>query len=119
MSHQEKLNRLEELMTEPLVCEFHQLSNEIEKFERETLKFEPPTIPEMMLFIRDQRSETQRETSARSDMSLNRWKALESGKIEPSIKDARSLYKAGVPAKLLLKQKPGEINSGSNEDPTA
>jgi transcriptional regulator with XRE-family HTH domain len=55
-----------------------------------------------MMFRRDQMQETQREISLRAGMSLNRWKLLERGAVEPSIADARKLYAVGIPACVLL-----------------
>ena len=102
MTHTEKIDRLESLMRDSSVIEFHTLAAEIESFERETYPIQPPTIPEAMTFRREQMGENQREISLRAGMSLNRWKHLESGKNEPSLPDARKLYAVGIPASVIL-----------------
>lgn len=104
MTHAEKINRLEDLMRDSIVIEFHALAAEIDAFEREAYPIPPPTIPEAMLFRREQMQENQREISLRAGMSLNRWKHLESGKNEPSLPDARKLYAVGIPASVILGQ---------------
>ena len=104
MTHAEKINRLEDLMRDSIVIEFHTLAAEIDAFERETYAIPLPTIPEAMLFRREQMQENQREISLRAGMSLNRWKHLESGKNEPSLPDARKLYAVGIPASVILGQ---------------
>ena len=104
MTHAEKIDRLEDLMRDSIVIEFHELAAEIEAYEREKYPIPLPTIPEAMLFRREQMGENQREISLRAGMSLNRWKHLESGKNEPSLPDARKLYAVGIPASVILGQ---------------
>lgn len=90
-------------MTEPLVCEFHELATEIEAWERLRFPIALPSIGSAMNFRRNQMGENQKEISVRAGMSLNRWKLLESGKVEPSLADARKLYAVGVPASVILR----------------
>ena len=104
MTHAEKIKRLEALMTEPLVCEFHELAAEIEAWERLQFPIALPSIGSAMNFRRNQMGENQKEISGRAGMSLNRWKILESGKVEPSIADARKLHKIGIPASVILQE---------------
>lgn len=104
MTHAEKLKRIETLMASPDVIELDALTAEVEAFEKEAYPIPLPTIPEAMLFRREQMGENQREISLRAGMSLNRWKHLESGKNEPSLPDARKLYAVGIPASVLLGQ---------------
>ena len=91
-------------MTEPLVCEFHELAAEIDAWERLRFPIALPSIGSAMNFRRNQMGENQKEISVRAGMSLNRWKILESGKVEPSIADARKLYKIGIPASVILQE---------------
>jgi HTH-type transcriptional regulator/antitoxin HigA len=104
MTHAEKLKRIEMLMASPDVIELDALTAEVEAYEKEHFPIEPPTLPEAMIFRRQQMGETQREISLRAGMSLNRWKHLESGKNEPSLPDARKLYAVGIPAGVILGQ---------------
>jgi hypothetical protein len=104
MKYAEKIKRLESLMTDPLVCEFHELAAEIDAFERLRFPIALPSIGSAMNFRRSQMGENQKEISVRAGMSLNRWKILESGKVEPSIADARKLHKIGIPASVILQE---------------
>lgn len=103
--YEQKLARIDELMTSPDVVELDALSAEVEAFEREAFPIQPPTLPQAMRFRREQMGESQRQIALRAGMSLNRWKHLESGKIEPSIADARKLYAIGIPPSVLLAEK--------------
>ena len=104
MTHAEKLKRIKTLMASPDVIELDALTAEVEAFEKETYPIPLLTIPEAMLFRREQMQENQREISLRAGMSLNRWKHLEIGKNEPSLPDARKLYAVGIPASVILGQ---------------
>jgi hypothetical protein len=104
MTHAEKIKRLEALMTEPLVCEFHDLSAEIDAWERLRFPIALPSIGSAMNFRRHQMGENQKAISVRAGMSLHRWKILESGKVEPSIADARKLHRIGIPASVILQE---------------
>lgn len=104
MTHAEKLKRIETLMASPDVIELDALTSEVEAFEKVAYPIDPPTIAEAMKFRREQMRDNQREISLRSGMSLNRWRILESGKVEPSIADARKLYAVGIPASVILGQ---------------
>ena len=114
MTHAEKIKRLEELMIEPLVCEFHELAAEIDAWERLRFPIALPSIGSAMNFRRNQMGENQKEVSVRAGMSLNRWKILESGKVEPSIADARKLHKIGIPASVILQENDEPIHGGEN-----
>lgn len=117
MTHAEKLKRIETLMASPDVIELDALAAEVETFEKVAFPIDPPTIAEAMKFRREQMGENQREISLRAGMSLNRWKILESGKVEPSIADARKLHKIGIPASVILQEnacalaQPGETST--------
>lgn len=102
MNHAQKLKRIETLMASPDVIELDALTAEVAAFEREHFPIAPPTLGEAMKFRREQMQENQREISLRSGMSLYRWKHLESGKFEPSMKDARCLYAVGIPAAVIF-----------------
>ena len=102
MTHTQKLERIETLMASPDVIELDSLSSEVAAFEREHFPIAPPTLGEAMKFRREQMRENQKEISVRSGMSLSSWKALESGKNQPSMKDARCLYAVGIPAAVIL-----------------
>lgn len=118
MTHAKKIERLEELMSEPLVCEFHELAAEIDALERQRYPFALPSIGTAMNFRRNQMGENQKEISTRAGMSLNRWKILESGKVEPSIADARKLHKIGIPASVILQEnESGHPTNGADGAP--
>lgn len=95
-------------MDEPLVCEFHDLAAEIDAYEREHFPTPPATLAEMLLFMRQQMKETQREMSARAGIALERWKKLETGS-DPSMKDARKLFEIGVPPKAIFHRTAGLV----------
>ena len=102
MTHDQKLKRIEELTDAPDVIEFYALVREVEEFERTEYPMEMPSIAGAMRFRREQMLENQKQISMRAGMSLNRWKQLESGKIQPSMADARKLYAIGIPESVLL-----------------
>jgi hypothetical protein len=119
MTHAEKIKRLEALMTEPLVCEFHELAAKIDAWERLRFPIALPSIGSAMNFRRNQMGENQKQISVRAGMSLNRWKILESGKVEPSIADARKLHKIGIPASVILQENAKIVHPATeNHQPT-
>jgi HTH-type transcriptional regulator / antitoxin HigA len=102
MTHSEKLERIEMLMSSPDVIELDALTSEVAAFEREHFPIAPPTLGEAMKFRREQMRENQKEISTKAGMPLSSWKALESGKNQPSMKDARCLYAVGIPAAVIF-----------------
>lgn len=61
----------------------------------------PPSLPEAMLFRRQQMGWTQKEASTHANMPLSRWQVIEAG-ATPSFTDARKLHNAGIPATVIL-----------------
>lgn len=102
MTYAEKLKRIETLMASADVVELETLSADVAAFEKEHFPIEPLTLPEAMLFRRNQMGETQKEISARAGMTLAGWKRLEAGEVSPSITEAKRLYSVGIPASVLL-----------------
>ena len=114
MNHAEKLKRLEALMTEPLVCEFHELAAEIDAWERLRFPIALPSVGSAMNFRRNQMGETQKEISARANMTLAGWRRLEAGEVSPSITEAKRLYAVGIPASVLLGPNAEPIHGGKD-----
>ena len=84
------------------MIELDALIADVAAFEKLAYPSRPPTLTDVMKYLRKQMGETKKEISMRAGMALSSWKHLENGKNAPSFADARKLYAVGIPAGALL-----------------
>ncbi len=101
-------------MASPDVIELDALTADVAAFEKLAYPMTPPTLADVMKYLREQMGETPKEISMRAGIALSSWKHLENGKNAPSFADARKLYAVGIPAGALLGANAESICAATN-----
>ena len=81
--------------------EYCRVLTEIDDFEN-SIKIAPPSLAEVLKFRREQQQMSQSQMAQSLSMPKSRYKALESGKQEPSFGEARKLKGIGISYDILF-----------------
>lgn len=102
MTHPAALARLDELVKDPAVVEYHELLASVQAYEAKHHPITLPTLAQAMRFRREQIGETVTQIAVRAFIHPTVWKWLESDDFELTLETARKLHSIGIPADVLL-----------------